>query len=172
MLDWQELVTKYGPGVWRTAYRILADHADALDCYQETFLAIHRSQPKRLVEDWAAYLGALAARRAIDRLRERQRIRAATQALETEFHSRAAMPDPADEAVAAELLDRIRQVLSKLPDRQADVFWLSCIEGFSHHQIGAQLGVTPAAVRMLLHRARGAIQAALGAAYVNTERSK
>jgi DNA-directed RNA polymerase specialized sigma24 family protein len=59
MLDWQKLVTEHGPGVWRTTYRILADHADALDCYQETFLAIHRSPPSKPVLDWGAYLGRL-----------------------------------------------------------------------------------------------------------------
>ena len=169
MLDWQTLVTEHGPGVWRTAYRILADHADALDCYQETFLAVHRSPPKRDVVDWGAYLGALAARRAIDRLRERQRTRVATRVLENEFTARTAAPDPADQAVAGELMDRIRQVLADVPERQAEVFWLSCIDGFSHQQIAQQLNVTPGTVRMLLHRARGALKAALGSAYIQTE---
>jgi hypothetical protein len=67
MLDWEQLVTEHGPRVWRTAYRILANHADAMDCYQETFLDVHRSPPKSPVADWPAYFGALPlVERSID----------------------------------------------------------------------------------------------------------
>jgi RNA polymerase sigma factor (sigma-70 family) len=113
--------------------------------------------------------GALAARRAVDRLRQRQRLKVVSKALE-------ALPPPytsvgpAEQAVANELMDRIRQLLVQLPDRQADVFWLSCIEGYSHQQISLQLRVTPATVRLLLHRARSALQAALGPAYIERNR--
>jgi hypothetical protein len=37
MTDWQAIVAEHGPKVWRTAYRILADHNDALDCYRKRF---------------------------------------------------------------------------------------------------------------------------------------
>ena len=63
-------------------------------------------------------------------------------------------PDPADQAIAIELTDQVRRALVGLADRQAEVFWLSCVEGQSHEQVAAQLQATPAAIRVLLHRAR------------------
>ena len=39
MTDWPAIVRRHGPTVWRTAYRLLNDHADAADCFQETFLS-------------------------------------------------------------------------------------------------------------------------------------
>jgi RNA polymerase sigma factor (sigma-70 family) len=161
MLDWEQLITEHGPRVWRTAYRILANHADAMDCYQETFLAVHRNPPKSAVADWAAYLGALAARRAIDRLREIQRRRTLAKSLEVESPFANAGSDPEAEAVANELMDGIWLTLTELPDRQAKVFWLISIEWASQESVSEQFRITPAAVRMLLHRARAALRAAL-----------
>src|SRR3954454_12499022 len=75
MVDWNEILTAHGPTVWRTAYRLLGQHADALDCYQETFLAAYTSAVRQPVSHWLAFLTSLATRRAIDRLRHRGRSR-------------------------------------------------------------------------------------------------
>jgi RNA polymerase sigma-70 factor (ECF subfamily) len=161
MNDWEAIVAEHGPKVWRIAYRILADHADALDSYQETFLSAFRPPLRGPVLDWGAYLTTLAARRAIDRLRDRQRRRVLAIAIEQAPAPLARDPDPADAAAAAELMDRVRGTLAELPERQAEVFWLSCVEGLSHDRIAAQLGTTPGAVRVLVHRARAGLAAAL-----------
>ena len=170
MVDWQAIVADHGPTVWRTVYRIVADHADALDCYQETFLSAYRSPPRQSVRDWAAYLTTLAARRAIDRLRERDRLGRRVTSLDHAPPPLAREPDPADQAVAAELTDQVRRALPRLADRQAEVFWLSCVEGLSHDQIAAQLQSTPGAIRVLLHRARTSLTVALNS--IEMERTK
>jgi len=41
-----------------------------------------------------------------------------------------------------------------LPEKKAEVFWLSCIEGISHPQIAEVMTVAVGEVRVLLHRAR------------------
>jgi RNA polymerase sigma-70 factor (ECF subfamily) len=161
MIDWHVILAQYGVKVWRTVYRILADHDDALDCYQDTFLAIYRSPPQVQVLDWGAYLTTLAARRAIDRLRQRARTREMVKVL-----SQAPAPvsreiSPADQAASSELLDQVRRALTDIPERQAEVFWLSSVEGLSHDQIASQLRTTPGAVRVLLHRARAALAVTL-----------
>ena len=58
-------------------------------------------------------------------------------------------------------MDRVRGALAGLPDRQAEVFWLSCIEGMPHDRIAAQLATTTGSVRVLLHRARAGLATAL-----------
>ena len=39
MIDWDELMGREGTAVWRTAYRLVRNEADADECFQETFLA-------------------------------------------------------------------------------------------------------------------------------------
>ncbi len=39
MDDWSEIVRLHGPMVWATACRLVGDHADAADCFQEAFVA-------------------------------------------------------------------------------------------------------------------------------------
>jgi RNA polymerase sigma-70 factor, ECF subfamily len=158
MIDWHAILAEHGDAVWRTCYRLLNQHADAWDCYQEVFLAAWQSRGRQPVQDWAAYLATLAARRAIDRLRQRARARELVSALD---HDPPAGHGPVEQAIRNELLGRVRAGLSRLPDRQAEVFWLSCVEGLSHQQIAAQLKTSPGAVRVLLQRARVALAAYL-----------
>ena len=154
MTDWPMILAKHGPAVWRTVYRLLDHHADAQDCYQETLLAAWRFVERQPVGDWASFLTSLATRRALDRLRQRYRNR-------THVISIAAAPEPSSEAgsplghaSANELMDRMRVGMAELPDKQAEVFWLSCVEGLSHQQISGRMEIPPGEVRVLLHRAR------------------
>ena len=39
MIDWERIVREAGPGVWRTARRLLGNRADAEEVWQETFAA-------------------------------------------------------------------------------------------------------------------------------------
>ncbi len=73
----------------------------------------------------------------------------------------AADPSPQDRFAADELMGRVRRALATLLGRQAEVFWLGCVEGLGHDRIAAQLRTTPGAVRMLLSRARSALAESL-----------
>jgi RNA polymerase sigma-70 factor (ECF subfamily) len=54
----------------------------------------------------------------------------------------------------AELLDKLRAGLAELPEKQAEVVWLSAMEGLTHHEISEQLRISVGEVRVLLHRGR------------------
>ena len=165
MTDWESIVTQYGPKVWRTAYRVLSDHADALDCYQETFLSACRSPPRAAVIDWG---------RVPDDPRRPAGHRPAPGSRAGEVpHGRArTLPDPAGSRPRPgrsrrrrrSSMARVRAALAGLPDRQAEVLWLSCVEGMPHDRIAAELRTTPGAVRLLLHRARAGLAATLNPA--------
>src|SRR5262249_2378714 len=75
MNDWPSLLAQHGPRVWRTIYPVLTPRAEASDCYREPFLAAGRFAERQPVADWPSFLTSLAARRAIDRLRQRIRAR-------------------------------------------------------------------------------------------------
>ena len=161
MTDWRSILAEHGAAVWRTVYRLLNHHADALDCYQETFLAAWRSAQRQPVADWAPFLTSLATRRAMDRLRERYRCRRGLVALDRVPEPTGEADGPLQHARAAELMERVRQAAAGLPDKQAEVFWLSCVEGLSHPQISDRLQLPPGEVRVLLHRARARLRAVL-----------
>src|SRR5262245_7935369 len=131
MTDWRTILAEYGPAVWQTVYRMLDHHTDALDCYQETFVAAWRYAERRPVADWRPFLPGLATRRAMDRLRRRYRDR--RRIVPLDGHPEPRSPDSATErASAGELMDRVREGMAGLPGKQAEVFWASCVEGLSH----------------------------------------
>jgi DNA-directed RNA polymerase specialized sigma24 family protein len=90
MIDWASILAAHGSRVWRTVYRLLDHDADALDCYQETFLAALQIPQPQGIDDWSSFLVTLATRRAMDRLRQRYRSRTRCVALD-------AVPDPSRE---------------------------------------------------------------------------
>jgi RNA polymerase sigma factor (sigma-70 family) len=152
---------EHGPTVWRTVYRLLNHHADALDCYQETFLAAWRFAEREPVVDWASFLTSLATGRAMDRLRQRYRERARAVAINSVSEPSSEAESSLQHASAQELMDHVREGLTELPDMQAQVFWLSCIEGLPHQQISDRIEILPGEVRVLLHRARSHLRAVI-----------
>jgi len=161
MVDWNQILAAHGPAVWRTVYRLLGQHADALDCYQETFLAAYRLAELRPVAHWPTFLTCLATRRAIDGLRQSGRSRRL-------FTTLAGVPEPASEgespvqhAQRAEQLDEVRALLAELPEKQAEVFWLNYIEAMQPLEIANHLEISPGEVRVTLHRARTRLRSAL-----------
>ena len=154
MIDWRAILAEHGSTVWRTAYRLLDHQEDALDCYQETFLAALRFARTQTVLDWPAFLAGLATRRAMDRLRQRYRSARRSIPIDTIPEPASERDGPVQHARASELMERIREAMAELPEKKAEVFWLSCIEGISHPQIAEAMTVPVGEVRVLLHRAR------------------
>jgi RNA polymerase sigma-70 factor (ECF subfamily) len=154
MPDWQQVREQYGPLVWATVYRILANHAEASDCLQDVFAEVlERSSPEE-VHDWPAFLRWLATRRALNRLRKR-RTEADQHSTEIEM---AALPatllGPVVQAEWNELFERVRNEVARLPTQQGEAFWLRCIEQLSYAEIGQQLELDSNTVGVLVHRAR------------------
>ena len=118
MVDWDQIVVTYGAVVWRTAYRLLGRHDDALDCCQETFLAAYRARERGPIANWEAFLTSVATRQAIDRLRQRTRLRRRFSALADAPEPIAAACTPLEQAQEAERLEQVRQFLSRLPAKQ------------------------------------------------------
>jgi RNA polymerase sigma-70 factor, ECF subfamily len=153
MPDWNEIVRRDGPAVWRTAYRLLNNSADADECFQEVFVAALEVSRREQVGNWRALLQRLAAARAVDRLRERYRRRCREQT--ADWNTLAGdEPSPSQDAEEAELAQRLRDALAQIPAQQAEVFSLHGLEGWSYQEIAEQLSLSINTVGVLLHRAR------------------
>jgi RNA polymerase sigma-70 factor (ECF subfamily) len=169
MIDWAEIVAEHGSTVWRTVYRLVNHYDDALDCYQEVFLAALKVSRRETVGDWPSLLASLAARRAMDRLRLRYRNRRSIVAFDHASEPVCDRSAPDSEADASELMERLRVAMAALPQKQAEVFWLSCIEGLSHQKISDRMQITAGEARVLLHRARLRLRVALGSEELDEE---
>lgn len=126
------------------------------------FLAAWRFAERQPIADWTSFLTSLATRRAMDRLRQRYRDRVRVVAIDSLREPTSEAECPVRRASAKELMDHVRQGVVELPDKQAQVFWLSSVEVLSHQQIGDRIEVPPSEVRVLLHRARTHLRAFLG----------
>lgn len=164
VIDWQMIVTKHGPAVWQTAYRLLGNEADAADCFQETFISALEASRRQQVRSFSAFLVCLATSRAIDRLRQRFR----HSRLREDAVDLAAVPSgnpqPFQQAHARELAGRLRKALAQLPPQEAQVFCLRCLNNMSYRRIAKELGIKTNTAGVFLHRARTKLHAVLDTA--------
>ena len=153
-IDWRAVVKKHGPMVWRTAYRLLGNHADTADCFQETFASALKVSRRQHVRNFSALLARLATARAIDRLRQRPHKSHASTDLTNLATIATDNPEPGKELQMQELADSLRKALSQLPPQQAQVFCLRYLNDMSYRRIAKQLGIKTNTAGVLLHRAR------------------
>ncbi len=162
MTDWNTIVTRDGPTVWKVLWKLLGERSDVEECFQETFLAAVEVSRREVVGSWPALLTRLATAKGIDRLRVRYRTRRRRlEAIECAIHlaarsvnSTTTADSPVELAMATELSERLRAALTELPDQQAEMFVLHALNGWSHRELGERMQMSENAVRTALHRAR------------------
>jgi RNA polymerase sigma factor (sigma-70 family) len=144
-----EVVRRYGGLVFGVCRRILDDSHDAEDAFQATFLVLVRSARKiRKRRSLAAWLHGVALRvssRAATRkhrLRERQ----------VEVQDMAA--GSLEEITARYEQQVLDEQLQQLPERYREPLVLHYLQGRSHQQVAAQLGLSVSAVEGRLKRGR------------------
>jgi RNA polymerase sigma-70 factor (ECF subfamily) len=145
-----ELYERYSDIVFKTAYRVTGNPADAEDALQTVFIRV-LNQGGRL--DMASmpekYLRRAATNAAVDILRRRTS-RAEHQLDESLPH---AAPDS-----PVLLKERLRRALAELNPNDASMFILRYVEGLSNGEIGALFGLNRARVAVKLHRIRGLLR--------------
>ena len=149
MADWNDIVLNHGPSVYRAAFRVLGHVEDCEDVVQDVFAEAYTSFREGEVLNWRALLLRLATFRALDRLRKRQE----TFPVEVELILESTH-DPQHIAMRIELEQRLRQQVSELPPRQAEVFCLVHFEGMTHEAVAESLQISSNAVAIALHKAR------------------
>jgi RNA polymerase sigma-70 factor, ECF subfamily len=158
MTDWSQIVQHHGPSVWRTAYRLLNNDADAGDCFQRTFLSALELDRSEVIRNWPALLKRLATARALECVRHRRRESNRLTALAASSVIDRKGVGPAKAAEASELAEHLREALVDLEPRQAQVFCLVCLDELSYQEIADQLGFTVNHVGVLLNRARATLR--------------
>ena len=128
---WEDFVKTQAQAVLDSALRVVGNSADAEDIAQEVFMEIFRNGKLREFTDQPAWVRTLATRRALDRLR-RRKIGCDLMGAERDVREH----EPSDYAIAAELDQRLRAALVRLPPREAEVFGLSVLEAGCDQSMG------------------------------------
>ena len=149
-ISFEKLVNDYTRQVLNTAIRILGDRQKALDVHQQVFLEIWRRwHTYNSQTNWSPYLYRTTVRKAIafaKKARKEDQLQ-----LKPEYADK--KQNPQMQLHSAELQQKIAACLHKLPQRQADVFVLSKIEGLTTEKIALILDCSKQTVRVHLHRA-------------------
>ena len=148
--SFKTLVVQYSRQVMNTASRVLGDRQAAQDVHQEVFMAIWRRWAKFNGQmNWQAYLYRTTVRKAMEYVKKERSF----SIEDGQIKPTAVGEKPDSNLRALELQQKLSAQLSKLPDRQAEVFVLSRIEGLTSEEIGKILGCSHETVRVHLHRA-------------------
>ena len=143
--------------VFRLAYRMAGDMDRAQDYTQETFIrAFSRLQTFRGDASLSTWLGSIAISVTLNGLRKVRRQNEREVRLDdftpAGHTRREAEPD---------LKTRLNQAIDDLPEGYRAVFVMHDVEGYTHEEIGASLGVHPGTSKAQLFRARARLREAL-----------
>ena len=155
------LYRRYLDRVYGYCFYLLGDHHDAEDVTARTFVAALAAIDGYRDEGatFRAWLFRIAHNQLANALRSRQRHRAAPLDSVAEPIAPA---DPAGLVTLAEDARGLRQALGRLPEDRRQVVVLRFVDGLSAREIGAVLGRSEGAVRVLQHRALRDLEEMLG----------
>lgn len=160
-----ELFEKYGRAIVNFAYHFVGNRQRAEELSQDVFLQIYRAgaryEPQAKFTTWLYRIATNACLNEVRRPEHRYRTRPLEyQQEDRDSRDRAeiAFPDPTavrgENALAGrELADRIREVLTALPEHQRAALVLSRIDGMSYQEVAETLEVSESAVKSLVFRA-------------------
>jgi RNA polymerase sigma factor (sigma-70 family) len=151
-----ELMRRHGPMVFGVCRRVLGNEADAEDAFQATFAALAfkaaglRRQP---VGGWLHRVAARAARKA--RLRATRH-----QTLLRRAHT---LPpsEPNRDATWEEVKPILDEELNRLPERARRLLVACYLQGKTHVQAAAEVGLPAGSVAWHMNRAREQLRSAL-----------
>lgn len=161
VVNWQIIIEKHGAIVWHTAYRLLGNHSDASDCFQETFISAIKVCKRQKVKNFPALLARLATTRAIDMLRVRLRSDSDNITIDYNHDTLSNSIDPANYIQKQELAMQLKNAIVQLPDQEAQVFCMRYLNDMSYRQIAKELDIKTNVVGVILYRAKDKLKKSL-----------
>lgn len=155
----EEIVAATSAKVYALCLRLSGDEHDARDIMQETYLRVFRSLEgfrfDAAIGTWIYRIAANCAATHVAQRRARtdRMLTVDTLALHNTVPD-ASGTDPAHASEASEDRALLKDALGALPFSLRSVVVLADVYDFNHQEIAAELGISRAAVKVRLHRAR------------------
>lgn len=160
----EALVDRYGAWIHRVASRMLGDSRDAEEITQDALMTVVRKIGTfRGEAAFSSWLYRIAANAAYESLRYRRtRAEVPLDPLLTAFDDEGRHVQPVvdwsrqleDPAVASETRSALERAIGRLPEDYRVVLVLRDVEGLTNEAVAEALGLSIAAVKSRLHRAR------------------
>jgi RNA polymerase sigma-70 factor (ECF subfamily) len=158
--DFEQVYADNWRPVLAYAVRRVSERADAADVTAEVFtIAWRRRDDIPDGPDARLWLFGVARRVVANQLRGELRRARLAEALRCALHQ--AARDPADELLEREHAAAALAALRELPETERELLTLTAWEGLTPSQAARVLGLSPAAARVRLHRARKRLGGAL-----------
>ena len=154
-MNFEDLLREHGPAIWRAVASYAPPGPERADLAQDVMIAVWQALPRhRGVGSLRSFVLRIAHNRGLSHVWRRSRTPGAAG-------EEVDVPDPrpqADEqAMRNQQAERLLRHLRALPLGQRQVLALS-LEGLSHQEIGAIVGITVQNVAVRLSRAREALR--------------
>jgi RNA polymerase sigma-70 factor (ECF subfamily) len=149
----RRLWSQHAPHIDAVVHRLCGDPDLAADISQEVWMQIFRALPSyRGDSQFGTWAHRIAVNRTLNALRKIRRI----EKLEVDIEDDSASIEmDTDRALIAE---SIEEAMTRLSPGARAVFVLHDIEGYTHGEIGAELGITPGGSKSQLFKARAKLR--------------
>jgi RNA polymerase sigma-70 factor (ECF subfamily) len=160
-MNFEELANEHKDAVYRQMLRVCGNHADAEDVLMEALLKAYRGLGQlREAGAFRAWLGQIA-RRLCWQLKEREAMApllqlSAMEEVGVELESKAEALDV--DLARQEIKSVLWQAIAELPPDAREVYMLRDVEDLSGEEVSKALGISLAAMKSRLHRARGTLR--------------
>lgn len=154
----RELYDAHVDRIYRLAYRLTGDDELARECTQDTFVrAFQHLADFRGASALSTWLHSIAVSVCLNTLRTVRRLRLR----HTELAEADRTPSPEPGRIEPDLKRRLNAAIDELPDLYRVVFVMHDLEGYTHEEISAALGVPTGTSKARLSRARDRLRKAL-----------
>ena len=162
--SWDEIVREHSGRVYRLAYRLTGNVADAEDLTQEVFVRVFRSLDSYVPGTFEGWLHRITTNLFLDQARRRARIRFDHLAHDpgTETVHTHGVEGASDRVLLDGLFEAdVEQALASLPPDFRAAVVLCDIEGLAYDEIARVLDLKLGTVRSRIHRGRALLREAL-----------
>jgi RNA polymerase sigma factor (sigma-70 family) len=164
-IDWSAVLAEHGRWLRTVVLARVGEPAAVDDVLQEVALAAvdkgHQLRDRERVAPWLYRLAVVAALQYRRRQGRRRKLVDRFTALRPPTDSDTRETDPLDWLLADERKAMVRQALTRLPKRDAEILLLKYTEDWSYRELSEHLGISTSAVEARLHRARQKMRHAL-----------
>ncbi len=156
-----ELVRRYQDKVFRLCFKILRHEDDASEALQDAFLSAYRGLKNFKAEStFSTWLYRIATNAALMKYRRRRDGHVSYEQSQSSIEDAEPMAiadwstQPLDELLDTETREILAREVDRLPANEREVFVLRDIMEQSNEEVARELGVSVAAIKSRLHRAR------------------
>lgn len=157
----EQLMRRYNCRLFRLARSVLRDDHEAEDVVQETYVRAYRALARfEGRARFSTWISRIAFHESLARMRKRDRTLLVdfSAAERDELHPPSGELPPEQLASGKELGTLLAEAIDALPIDLRTVFVLRMVEGLDTQETAASLDLTPANVKVRLHRARAMLR--------------